>query len=211
MGSFMESPRFPETISYGVSFGPEFVTVIAGNDAGFETRNRAASRALCRGDCSHSVKSEADMTMLIKFFRSVGGRYSGFRFKDWSDYTLALAESSLTLVTPTTNQFQINKLYQAAVGFNELRPIRKPIAGTLVLKDSGVTVGAGTGAGQWTLDATTGIVTIGVGTTRIAANLTASCEFDVPVRFDTDSMPSKIDTWGTRSWDQIPIVELRNP
>jgi uncharacterized protein (TIGR02217 family) len=211
MASFMEAPRFPDDISYGVEFGPEFVTEVVGNDAGRESRNRVRQRALCTGDCAHAVKSQAEMKVLLTFFRSVGGRFSGFRFKDWSDYQLALADSSLTLVPATTNQFQINKLYQAAVGFSELRPIRKPVAGTLVLKDAGVTVAAGSGAGQWVLDSTTGIITIGAGLTRTAANLTASCDFDVPVRFETDKMSSKIESWGSRSWEQIPIKELRNP
>lgn len=211
MGSFMESPRFPESISYGVQFGPEFVTTISSNAAGMENRNRVRARALCKGDCSHALKKQSELTTLITFFRSVGGRFTGFRFKDWADFQLDFAQSSLTLVTLTTNQFQINKLYQSAVGFSELRIIKKPVVGTLVLKDLGVVVNPGIAAGEWTLEPTTGVITIGAGLTRLAANLTVSCEFDVPARFDTDSMPVRLDMWQAGGWDQIPIVELRNP
>lgn len=211
MAGFMESPRFPDDIAYGVVFGPEFVTVIVGNSAGFESRNRVRQRALCRGDCAQSVKSQAQLSTLVAFFRSVGGRHIGFRFKDWTDYTLTTAESSLTLVPATTNQFQLNKVYQAAVGFSEVRPLRKPRAGTLVLRDLGVVVAPGTGAGQWVLNEATGIVTIGAGLTRLAANLTASCEFDVPCRFDTDTLAATVDTARVYSWGQIPIMEIPNP
>ena len=211
MASFMESPRFPDDISYGVTFGPEFVTEIASTPAGAEQRNRVRSRALCRGECAHAVKTQAQLTLLIAFFRSVGGRFSGFRFKDWSDYQLALADSVLTDVGVSGAQFQLNKRYRASAGFQEVRPLRKPVTGTLVLKDGASTVAPGVGAGQWTLDASTGVVTIGAGVTRLAGNLTASCEFDVPCRFDADSMATSIQSYQIYSWGQIPVVEISNP
>lgn len=157
--SFMESPRFPETISYGVTFGPEFVTEVAGNDTGNEARNSKRSRGLGRGECAHAIRTAAELATLVKFFRSVRGKWIGFRFKDWSDYQLAEADSSFTLVFGTVNQYQVNKLYQAAVGYSETRPLRKPVVGTLVLKDAGTTVTAGAGAGQYSFDTTTGIFT----------------------------------------------------
>jgi uncharacterized protein (TIGR02217 family) len=164
--SFMESPRFPENISYGVAFGPEFVTVVAKNQGGYESRNRGRARGLCRGNCAHAIRTKEELAILIRFFRSVGGRFSGFRFKDWSDYQLAEADSLLSLVSGTVNQLQINKLYQAAAGYAETRPLRKPVAGTLVLKDAGTPVVAGAGAGQYSLDTTTGIVTLVASQTR---------------------------------------------
>lgn len=39
--------------------------------------------------------------------------------------------------------------------------------------------------------------------------VTASFEFDVPVRFDTDRMQVSIDTWDIHQWGQIPIVEVK--
>ena len=39
--------------------------------------------------------------------------------------------------------------------------------------------------------------------------VTASFEFDVPARFDTDQMNVSIETYDLQTWGQIPIVELR--
>lgn len=164
--SFMESPRFPDDISAGVSFGPEFLTVVARSPAGFEARNRARSRALSNGECAHAVRTVEQLRTLLTFFRSVGGRYSGFRFKDWSDFQLAAADSTLVLQAGTVNQYQATKRYRAAIGFEELRPIRKPVAGTVVLKDGGATVAAGAGAGQYSVDSSTGILSLVASQTR---------------------------------------------
>ena len=282
----MESPRFPDNISVGVSFGPEFVTTIASNAAGYEYRNRLRSKALSRGDCGHSVKTTAQFKTLVSFFRSVGGRYSGFRFKDWSDYQLAEADSHFELVSGTLNQYQINKLYRAAVGYEEYRQIRKPVSGTVVVKDTGVALVVGGSAGNYSIDNTTGIITLqakaaktinshtvgathsivissvytpaptvgqflvlsgitgtaasllnnkllpintisgttitfAVNTTGLTtsgggaylysqqANLKASCEFDVPARFDTDYMPAVLSHPDVFDWTQIPITEVR--
>jgi uncharacterized protein (TIGR02217 family) len=38
----------------------------------------------------------------------------------------------------------------------------------------------------------------------------AHLEFHVPVRFDTDHLNPKHEFWMTQSWDQIPLVEVRN-
>jgi uncharacterized protein (TIGR02217 family) len=283
--AFMESPRFPDDLSTGVSFGPEFVTSVAATQSGAESRNRVRSRALCVGECAHAVRTVEQLRPLLAFFRSVGGRAVGFRFKDWSDFALVDAESLLLLVAGTVNQYQITKLYQAAVGFEERRPIRKPVAGTVVLRDSGAVVTAGPGAGEYAVDTTTGIVTLvasqsragsshtpgaqhvvtlasalapnvaigqqvalsgitgtaatvlngqlhtvdGVAgaditlatdTTGLTASggtlslyrqpgtLTASLEFDVPVRFDTDMMATSITAYQVFSWGQIPIREI---
>jgi hypothetical protein len=35
-------------------------------------------------------------------------------------------------------------------------------------------------------------------------------EFHVPVRFDTDHLNPKHEFWMTQSWDQIPLVEVRD-
>jgi len=39
--------------------------------------------------------------------------------------------------------------------------------------------------------------------------ITADFQFDVPVRFDTDRLSATIDSYGSNSWRDIPIVEIR--
>lgn len=160
MASFMESPRFPDNISKGVSFGPEFVTTIVTNETGYESRNRVRSRALSKGDCSHSVKTLEQYRTLLTFFRSVGGRYSGFRFKDWSDYNISGSNGKLVRISGTFNQYQINRLYSSSAGFEEYRYITKPVGGTLSITNNGIPLVVGASADQYSVDYTTGKVTI---------------------------------------------------
>lgn len=155
----MESPRFPTNISRGVSFGPEFSTTITSTVSGHEFRNKNRKRAICKGDCAHAVKTLPQFKELLNYFRSVGGRFSGFRFKDWSDYTLEDSNSALRLIPNTVNQYQTIKKYSSASGFEELRDIRKPVASTYVLKDGGNVVSPGVGVGQYSIDYSTGILT----------------------------------------------------
>lgn len=102
----------------------------------------------------------------------------------------------------TQTAFQLTKTYTSG-GENETRPLKKPVSGTVkiykdsVLQSSGVTV-----------DYTTGVVTF---TTAPAVGvlITADCEFDVPVRFDTDRLAIRIQSHELFVWDQIPLVEIR--
>ncbi len=201
--AFIESPRFPEDISYGVTFGPEFSTTIAQTVGGQEIRNRNRTRALCVGECAHALKTKAQFDNLLKFFRSMGGRFHAFRFKDWSDYACDVSQGTLTLVSGSS--YQMNKVYQSAVGFSELRKITKPVSGTIAIfrTRSGTTTNI---TGSSTIDTTTGLVTI---TGHVSGDVyTWSGEFDVPCRFDTDRMAVNIERYGAYEWGQIPIKEI---
>jgi len=39
--------------------------------------------------------------------------------------------------------------------------------------------------------------------------ISASFQFDVPVRFDTDRLSASLDAYGIHSWLDIPLVEVR--
>ncbi|OCA05720.1 hypothetical protein wTpre_39 [Wolbachia endosymbiont of Trichogramma pretiosum] len=39
--------------------------------------------------------------------------------------------------------------------------------------------------------------------------ITASFEFNVPVRFDKDYPNASIDNYGSNSWNNIPLVEVK--
>ena len=60
----------------------------------------------------------------------------------------------------------------------------------------------------WTLDATTGLVTF---TTAPGSGviIRAGFEFDVPVRFDSDSFDVTLDVERLGSITSIPLVEIR--
>lgn len=201
--AFIESPRFPEDISYGVSFGPEFSTSIASVISGREIRNQNRTRALCVGECSHALKTKAQFDVLLRFFRSMGGRFHAFRFKDWSDYICEAQHSRMTLISG--NNYQLEKVYQAAIGFNEIRKISKPVVDTVTVfrTRSGTTTDI---TSTCVINFTTGVVT--VSNHQAGDVYTWEGQFDVPCRFDSDRMAVNIPNPTGFDWGQIPIKEI---
>lgn len=192
--------QFPADISYGSSGGPEYATDIVASQSGYEQRNVNWEQARARYNVAHGVKTKSQLDALIAFFRARKGRAHGFRFKDWTDYQA----SAVTIGTGdgTTTQFQLLKTYVSG-SVTETRIIKKPVSGTVqiyknaVLQSSGVSV-----------DMATGIVTF-TGAPAEEQAITASFQFDVPVRFDTDRLSASLDAYGIHSWLDISLVEVR--
>lgn len=192
--------QFPPEISYGSSGGPEYATDVVISTSGFEQRNITWSQARARYNVAKGVKTRDQLASLIAFFRARKGRAYGFRFKDWTDYT-GTAEPIGTGDGVET-QFQLSKRYSNG-GVYETRTITKPVSGTVriykdsVLQTSGVSVSN-----------STGLVTFTSAPAEDVA-ITADFEFDVPVRFDTDRLSASLDSYGTQSWQDIPLIEIR--
>lgn len=157
--SFLETPRFPEKISYGATGGPVYKTDVVIVNSGFEQRNAVWSQARASYNVAHAARDRDMMAEIIAFFRSVKGRAIGFRFKDWLDYQATNVQGLLgTGVGTGLPTYQLRKRYEAGSSF-ELRDIRKPVAGTVRVYLDGSLVTQGTSAGQWQINNTTGIVT----------------------------------------------------
>lgn len=191
--------QFPADISYGSSGGPEYATDVVASASGYEQRNINWAEARARYNVAHGVKTNAQLDALIAFFRARKGRAHGFRFKDWTDYQ---ATETLGTGNGVQTQFQLIKTYVSGA-VTETRTIKKPVSGTVqvyknaVLQSSGVSV-----------DTTTGVVTFTVAPAG-GQVVTATFQFDVPVRFDTDKLSASLDAYGIHSWLDIPIVEVR--
>lgn len=209
--AFYESPRFPENIAVGAVGGPVFSTSVVVTTSGDEWRDALWQYPLHRWDVSQGVKKQADFQEVRAFFLTMQGRRHGWRFKHWADYQAAhsgIESGVVAEITSTT--FQLQKRYTAG-SQSMLRKILKPIAAGFELKDSGVTLTLTT---NYTINTVTGVIT--TTSPRTAANLTWSGSFDVPCRFDTDSLEARHvgrnPTGGLlHEWSSIPIVELRTP
>jgi uncharacterized protein (TIGR02217 family) len=190
------SVRFPEDVSYGSSGGPGFKTTVIELASGHEQRNIDWSLARATYDVSYGVKSREQMEDVLEFFMARRGKAYGFRFKDWMDF--AIARQSLGAATTTSTQ--IYKRYEPLTAYAYDRPILKIVPGSVqwwangVLKNSAL-VNTDTG-----LINTTGL---------IGQTIEIECEFDVPVRFDTDEIKIAHDDWELMSWPSIPLVELK--
>ena len=89
--SFIET-QFPTDISYGALGGAGFQTDVVTVNSGYEQRNSVWQDARCKWDVSYGARTQAQLSTLISFFRVMGGRANGFRFKDWQDYKVAASE-----------------------------------------------------------------------------------------------------------------------
>ncbi|PKP67590.1 MAG: TIGR02217 family protein, partial [Alphaproteobacteria bacterium HGW-Alphaproteobacteria-5] len=83
------------------------------------------------------------------------------------------------------------------------RAITKPVAGTVRVALDGAEQ-----LGGWSIDATTGVVTFDTAPATGVA-VTAGFEFDVPVRFDTDTLDVTLDLERLGSITSIPLLEIR--
>lgn len=203
--------RFPASLSFGSLGGPERLTEIVTLANGFEERNSPWADSRRRYDAGMGMRSLADIDALIAFFEARRGRLYGFRWKDWSDY-----RSSGSLKEPgfedqvigvgdgATVSFQLVKTYRSGTA-SYAREIRKPVLGTVRAGLQGDVQAEGV---DFEVDTTTGVVTFGDAPPQ-GATVTAGFEFDVPVRFDTDSIQASVASFKAGDIPNVPVVEVR--
>jgi hypothetical protein len=84
-------------------------------------------------------------------------------------------------------------------GYEHVRTITKPVLGTVAVKIGGSPVTPSS------IDHQTGLVTFG---SAPGSAPTATFQFDVPVRFDTDSLPVQANAWDQQIVSAIDLVEV---
>ena len=201
--------RFPDNISRGARGGPERRTQIVELASGDEERNASWANSRRRYDVAYGIRRADDLAAVVAFFEARNGRLYGFRFKDWADYkscqpseTPSATDQVIGTGDGTTTDFQLVKVY-ASGSQTWVRTITKPVAGSVLVAIDGVEQASG-----WTVDTTTGVVSFDAAPASGAA-ITAGFEFDVPVRFDTDTLDVTLDLERLGSITSIPLLEIR--
>jgi uncharacterized protein (TIGR02217 family) len=212
MTTFIESPRFPDDISYGSRGGPSWATTVVETDSGVEKRNQRWSYPRHQYDVAYGVNTVARLENLISFFQVVAGRAIGFRYKDWMDFkscsrsaTPAATDVQIGTGTGALATFQIVKAYVQG-GYSRSRNILKPVSGTLLVAVAG---SAKTETTHYTVNYATGVITF-TGSNIPTAGQAVTCgyEFDVPVRFDTDELSVNFENYGAAA-ASVPLIELK--
>lgn len=193
--------RFPDDIAYGATGGPGYNTDVITVKSGKERRNANWVMGRCSWDVSTGLKNQADLDKLIAFFRARLGKAYAFRFKDWTDFRMARQQIATGDGVATT--IQLAKAYTDDGGYQVSRDITKPVAGTVQIWLGGIEQ-----AGGWSCDLLTGIVTFTVAPGAGVA-IEAACEFDVPARFDTDTMKTSIEAHQVYTWGSILVTEVK--
>jgi uncharacterized protein (TIGR02217 family) len=199
---------FPTDIALGATGGPERKTEIVVLGSGFEERNAIWAHSRRKYDLGFGVRTLDHLHAVIAFFEARCGRLYGFRFRDRGDY-----KSCAPGATPqptdqlighgdgATTAFALTKTYVSGPS-SYTRDIKKPVAGSVRLAKDGTETSA------FTVDTTTGLVTFSVAP-NVGVAITAGFLFDVPVRFDSDSLAVNLSHFHAGEVPNIPIVELR--
>lgn len=205
MADFIESPRFPDSIAYGTSFGPEYFTWVTALGSGYQVADSRWYDSLHRFNVMMPVEKKEEADLLLTLFHVCKGRAKGFRIRDWLDYQATTSTGRLGEADTApggVTVFQLTKKY-AFGAETYYRPIKKPT--TVAIYKNGVLQTLTT---HYTINLTTGLVTF-VSAPTIGDSLHWVGEFDVPVKFEIDRLQINGRTYGVWDFGQIPIVEMR--
>lgn len=203
--------RFPVALSFGSSGGPERRTDIVTLASGHEQRSTPWAHGRRRYDAGVGLRSLDDIDTVVTFFEARRGRLHGFRWRDWADHKSCRPSAApqaddcaLGAGDGARTVFQLVKPY-ASGGETYLRPVTKPLVDTVTVAVGG----AALGPGQFTVDGSTGLVTL-VEAPAPGVMITAGFVFDVPVRFDTDRIEVNLAAFEAGAIPSIPVLELRD-
>jgi uncharacterized protein (TIGR02217 family) len=211
MASFHEV-LFPPDIALHARGGPERRTRIVTAGSGREERNQRWAYSRRRYDAGYGVKSIAAISVVLGFFEERRGMLHGFRWRDRMDCTSSPINAAAGMLDQTIGTgdgerraFQLVKTYGDLSPY--VRPIAKPVAGSLLVAAGGISKLEGI---HFNVDTTTGVVTFLPGhAPPSGASVTAGYRFDVPVRFDTDYLEVDLAAFEAGEIPKIPIVEIQ--
>ena len=203
--------RFPANLSFGSTGGPERRTDIVTLANGFEERNTPWAHSRRRYDAGLGMRSLTDVEALLAFFEARRGQLFGFRWKDWADYrsgpVLDLPEAGDQVIGEgdgAETAFQLAKTYRSGQQ-TYTRPISKPVLGSVKVAVQGDAKIEGV---DYTVSTDTGFVTF-LDAPGPGATITAGFEFDVPVRFDIDTIQVSVESFKAGDIPNVPIIEVR--
>ena len=191
---------FPLSLALGASGGPIRKTDIVTLANRHEQRNTAYASSRRRYDAGVGVRSLKDVQTLLAFFEARFGQLYGFRFRDPFDHTSADTGEIIGTGDGQTGDYQLIKSYADSAG-SWIRPITKPVEGTVHVFENAVETSA------FSLDVLTGQIIFSTPPAS-GVSISASFEFDVPVRFDTDQIVASLEGFGAGKSVSVPLVEI---
>ncbi|KQN35321.1 DUF2460 domain-containing protein [Sphingomonas sp. Leaf38] len=185
---------FPLELGREAEVAPGFSTAILTSAGGREARNAGWAEARTAYDVGPGLRSEADIAVLLAFFRARMGAARAFRLRDPFDF--AAGGQAIGTGDGVQRRFALVKWYERAA-----RRITRPVPGSISVSVGGVgTAAFSVEAGGWVvLDVApaTGVV------------VTAGFVFDVPVRFAEDRLSVARATFLAGVAASVPLVEVR--
>lgn len=196
--------RFPTSIAFHSTGGPERRTEIVTLGSGFEERNAVWANSRRRYDVGSGIKTLDDLALVGAFFEARLGRLHAFRFKDFADFKSSSPGAAITPLDQAIGtgdgaalSFQLIKTYTSGPA-SWTRRIVKPVAGSVRVAVDGVEQSV-------SVDYATGLVTFDAAPTGA---ITAGFAFDVAARFDTDRLAINLASFEAGEAPSIPLIEV---
>ena len=205
--------RFPTAISHGSMAGTERRTQIVVLGSGREERNSNWADSRRMYNAGYGVKTLDDLYQVMEFYEERRGRLYGFRWKDRLDYksckpskTLQPTDQVVGVGDGVEVSFQLSKTYGGAYAPWQ-RDISKPVTGSVRIAVDGNEL---TEVADYAVDTLGGKVFFkNSAVPGSGALITAGFEFDVPVRFDEDTLEINLEHFDAGQIPGIPIREVR--
>ena len=198
--------RLPEDVERNAVGGRSFRTDVKTLFSGRERRNVEWARARGDWDIGYGIQYLTELETVRDFFYARKGKAYGFRFKDWSDYTIGDnitdTEQNVGVGDGIIASFDVFKRYTDAGGTYD-HPATRLVSGTIRYFESGTEVFS-----NWSVDINTGVITRSpvLPDTIIVGVIV---EYDMPVRFLTDKLDINLKVFNVGSIPAIPVQELK--
>lgn len=184
----MIDERLTRDIEMGCKARPRYKTDVITLDGGYEWRNARWRYPVFSFDFSiepgdpnddpaYYAGEVATLAAFINLFHVAGGQNDTFRFRHWADYQGA--DEPIGTGDGSTTIFQLYRVYQRGAKVRR-RKITRPVTGSVTAKKNGVLTAV-------TVDYDTGQITFAAPPAN-GVTITASFEFDIPVRFGSDEL-----------------------
>jgi len=206
MQAFDDVP-YPLALGRDAGVSPEFSTSVTVTASGHERRASLWSDARLRFDAGPGIRSEAELGVLIAFFRARRGAARGFRLADPFDFSSNGMTGAPTMLDQRigtgdglTASFPLVKNY-GGLADPQIRPITRPRPETVTVSVAGIAESG------WTLGE--GGVVIFSEAPADSAEIRAGFLFDVPVRFAEDRLDITGAAFAAGEAPSVPLIEIR--
>lgn len=198
---------YPFALGRNTAVAPEFSTSIAVASSGHEQRNSLWSDARIHFDVGPGIRSEAELSELLAFFRARRGPARGFRIMDPFDHSSngmtgmpGMFDQIIGTGDGARADFQLIKAYGTGDD-PQIRPVTRPRPETLLVSVGDVASTA------WVLRP--GGVLSFLDAPPAGSKIRAGFLFDVPVRFAEDRIDISAVNFAAGEAPSIPLIELR--
>lgn len=166
--AFLEE-NFPQEYDYGSGFETDYAVDVVTTVGGDEYRSQRHPYPILKLDVDFTRQRDEVIKRILDLYNRAGGMMRAFRVKNWNEYstnnyrdTPTAFDQAMT-VDATTGKYQLMRWYGSSADTTSIRRrIRKPVAGTALV---GV-AGSALAAAQYSVDYTTGLVTLSLNKTR---------------------------------------------